>query len=134
MDVVSNSPITAEEFNVWKEGRRRVKAPIISKSQCTERRARVMKIAHNHKVTTSGEIRRLCGTVGGSINAARPFLVFGIYERRQEGKGWTSVRTATTLYGVLSTPKGVHPGSGSLARSSYLFHLCIRCGTAVTCN
>ena len=72
MDVVSNSPITTEEFIVWKEGRRRVKAPIISMSQCTERRARMLKIAQNHKVITSGKIRRLCDAIGGSVNVVRP--------------------------------------------------------------
>lgn len=51
MDIVSNSRFTEEEYSFWKEGRKSVKAPTLTESQCAERRACMAKIVRGHKVT-----------------------------------------------------------------------------------
>lgn len=50
MDIVSNSRFTEEEYTFWKEGRKSVKAPTLTESQCAARRACMTKIVQGHKV------------------------------------------------------------------------------------
>ena len=51
MDIVSNSRIAEAEYTRWKDGRRGVKAPTLTVSECTARRLRMNKIVQGHKVT-----------------------------------------------------------------------------------
>lgn len=60
MDIVSNSRFTEEEYTFWKEGRKSVKAPTLTESQCAARRARMAKIVQGHKVMVRALVTRVC--------------------------------------------------------------------------
>ena len=61
MDIVSNSRIAESEYTRWKDGRRGVRAPTLTVSECTARRLRMNKIVQGHKVTPNF----FCGGGGG---------------------------------------------------------------------